>query len=598
MKWWEDKKHIFAREKIRLNIEWESNDFEFFIRKELLWLSGTIYLPTKIGGSIKFPFELKYPQNYPFSIPYIYPKGREKDWVGNHQFISTAFCLDIRDKTWNSSLSAVDIIKSLEKLLIAALDMIENKTGKLDVYEEAEPTKLDITKRIIRCIVPFPLPLPKDSTIGNFDYFSPMGDSRIIVSPILPVEKPDEDYFKKLIDSEYLKIWGLNLLFSKNIGTWIKASQNQLNSIVFKEDLNKFVEFLNNQQILTAKEAQEKLEKEKTEHIVFIAGNKAELYAKINYKDGKVECFGCYNPDLTQLNSRTPDSKKNTLISKKKVVIIGCGSSGSVIAEEFVKSGVSELTLIDDDYLTVENVIRHTCGLEDVGLKKTQALKNKLQRINPFIKVDCIDTKIITIPSHVSEKIKSADLIVNATAEIEEVINEFCWLYNIPSLHSKVYPLGYGGEIIRIIPGVTPCFECMNNKLSRILETQDGFNDTPETKFINYNETEEGEILPTPALSIDAKYISLFIVKMAIEILLSENLEVFKSKPNIILWGNEKKWIFKEEFECIKVDTTGFKSYSNCFVCFGNKQIENELGLTKQEILNIANDSILKNDED
>ena len=124
------------------------NDFEFFIRKELLWLSGTIYLPTKIGGLIKFPFELKYPQNYPFSIPYIYPKGREKDWVGNHQFISTAFCLDIRDKTWNSSLSAVDIIKSLEKLLLAALDMIENKTDKLDVYEEAEPTKLDITKRI------------------------------------------------------------------------------------------------------------------------------------------------------------------------------------------------------------------------------------------------------------------------------------------------------------------------------------------------------------------------------------------------------------------------------------------------------------------
>lgn len=340
------------------------------------------------------------------------------------------------------------------------------------------------------------------------------------------------------------------------------------------------------------------MKKLKAEHIVFISGNKAELYAKINYKDEKVEYFGCYNADLTQLNSRNPDSKKTTLINKKKVTIIGCGSSGSVIAEEFVKSGVSEMTLIDDDYLTVENVIRHTCNLEDIGLKKTLALKNKLQRINPFIKIDCIDTKIITIPSHVSEKIKSSDIIVNATAEIEEVINEFCWLYKIPSLHSKVYPLGYGGEIIRIIPDVTPCFECMNNKLSRILETQVGFNDTPDSKFINYNETEEGEILPTPALSIDAKYISLFTVKMALEILLSENLEIFKSIPNIILWGNEKKWIFKEEFECIKVDTTGFKSYSNCFVCFGNKQIEKELGLTEQEILNIANDSIVKNDED
>ena len=598
MKWWEDKKHIFAREKLRLNEEWKSNDFEFFINKELLWLSGTLYLPAKVGGFINFPFELKYPQNYPFSVPYIYPKGREKKWVGNHQFISSAFCLDIRDKTWNSSLSAVDIIKSLKKLLLAALEMIENKTGKLDVYEEVEPTKLDITKRTLRCIVPFPLPLSKDSKLGNFHYFSPVGDNRIIVNPILPIEKPDDDYIKKVIESEYLKIWGLNLLFSKNIGVWIKSSQKHLNSIVFKEDLNTFKEFLNNQQILTIEETHIIFEKDKTEQIVFILENKAELYAKINYKDGKIEYFGCYNPDLTRLNSRAPDSKKTTLINKKKVAIIGCGSSGSVIAEEFVKSGVLELILIDDDYLNVENVIRHTCSLEDVGLKKTHALKNKLQRINPFIKVDCINTKIITIPSHVSEKIKSVDVIVNATAEIEEVINEFCWLYKIPSLHSKVYPMGYGGEIIRIIPDVTPCFECMNNKLSRILETQDGFNDIPVSKFINYNETEEGEILPTPALSIDAKFISLFTAKMVLEVLLSDNLEVFKSKPNIILWGNENKWIFKEEFECIKVDTTGFKSYSNCFVCYGNKQIEKELGLTEQEILNIADDLILKNDED
>lgn len=598
MNWWEEKKHIFAREKLRLNNELESNDFVFFIRKDLLWLSGTIYLPTKIGGLINFPFELKYPQNYPFSVPYIYPKGREKDWVGNHQFISTAFCLDVRDKTWNSSLSAVDIIKSLEKLLLAALDMIENKTGKLAVYEETEPTKLDNTKKTIQCIVPYPLHLPKGSAVGSFHYFSPLGDNRLIVSPILPEEKSGNDYIKKVIESEYLKIWGLNFLFSKNIGTWIKVSQKHLNSIVFKKDLNTLKEFFNNQQILSVKETQKYLEKDKAEHFVFIGDDKAELYAKINFKEEKIEYFGCYNSDLAKLNSRVPDYKKTSLINKKKVVIIGCGSSGSVIAEEFVKSGISELILIDDDYLTVENVIRHTCSLEDIGLKKTQALKNKLHRINPFIKVDCINTKIITIPSHVSEKIKNADVIVNATAEIEEVINEFCWIYKIPSLHSKVYPMGYGGEIIRIIPEITPCFECMNNKLSKILETQIGFNDTPDSKFINYNETEEGEILPTPALSIDAKFISLFTVKMALDILLCESLEEFKSEANIILWGNEKKWIFKEEFECVKVDTSDFISYSNCFVCFGNKQIETELGLTEQEILNIAKDSILKNDED
>ncbi len=598
MKWWEDKKHIFAREKLRLNSEWKSNDFEFFIRKELLWLSGTLYLPAKVGGFINFPFELKYPQNYPFSVPYIYPKGREKNWVGNHQFISTAFCLDVRDKTWNSSLSAVDIINSLEKLLLAALDMIESKSGKLNVYEETEPTKLDNTKKTIQCIVPYPLSLPKGSNFGSFRYHSSLGDNRVILSPILPEEKPDSAYINKAIESEYLKIWGFNLLFSDRKGVWIKATLKHLNSIVFKDNLDIFIEYLSNEKIISVEEIQNHIEKDSIKQIVFFTEDKAELYAEINYKEKVIKYFGCYNLDLTKLESRMPNSQKSSLINTKKVAIIGCGSAGSVIAEEFVKSGVSELILIDDDYLTVENVIRHSCGIEDIGLKKTQALKNKLYQINPFIKVDCVNTNIITIPSYVSEKIKSVDIIVNATADIEEVINEFCWLYKIPSLHSKVYPMGYGGEIIRVVPEITPCFECMNNKLSNILETQDGYNDTPDNKFINYNETEEGEILPTPALSIDAKFISLFTVKMALDILRSNNLEEFKSRPNIILWGNEKKWIFKENFECVKVDTSEFISYSNCFVCFGNKQIETELGLTEDEVLNITNDTIIRHVED
>lgn len=598
MNWWEVQKHIFAREKLRLNKEWKSNDFKFFIKKDLLWLSGTLYLPAKNGGIINFEFELKYPSNYPFSVPFIYPKGREKNWVGNHQFISSAFCLDIRDKTWNSSLSAVDIIKSLEKLLLAALDMIENMTGKLEVYEEVEPTKLDIVSRKIQCVVPYPLSLSKEFNSGSFQYYNPLADNRIIVNPILLDKEPNEERLKSIIESEYLKIWGLNLLFSNTVGIWIKATKQQLESIVFKEDLQIFKDFLINENLLTIDECNKHFGIDNIDQIIFFIDNKAELYSKLKFKDEKVEYAGCYNQDLALLNSRLPNYEKALSIKNKKVTIIGCGSAGSCVAEEFVKSGITELVLIDDEYLTVENVIRHVCDLHDIGLKKTQALKIKLQKINPYIKIECIDVKISTIPNYVSEQIKNSDIIINATADIEEVINEFCWQNQISSIHSKVYPMGFGGEIIRVIPSVTPCFECMHNMLSVLLETQQGFEDTISNKFINYNETVEGEIIPTPALSIDSKFISLFTAKMALEILYSSSLEEFKFKSNIILWGNEQKWIFKQDFECIKVKTEEFISYSNCFVCYGNKQIESELGLSEEEVVKVANDTILKNVED
>jgi hypothetical protein len=65
----------------------------------------------------------------------------------------------------------------------------------------------------------------------------------------------------------------------------------------------------------------------------------------------------------------------------------------------------------------------------------------------------------------------------------------------------------------------------------------------------------------------------------------------------MILWGNEKRWIFKQKYECIKVKTSEFKSYSNCFVCYGNKQIESELSLTESDIYGIVNDIKIKNVE-
>ena len=327
-------------------------------------------------------------------------------------------------------------------------------------------------------------------------------------------------------------------------------------------------------------------------------GSSAKLFTKLNLKEDKAEHFGCYNQDLSLLDSRLPDYSNALSIKNKKVTIIGCGSSGSYVAEELVKSGVTNFILIDDDYLAVENVLRHACNLSDIGLKKIHALKAKLLKINPYIQVVCLNEKINIIPNYVGEKIKNSDIIINATADIEEVINEFCWCHKIPSVYSKVYPLGFGGEIIRVIPNVTPCFECLHNEFTNVLEEHPDFTNFPPENIKNYNETLEGEILSTPALSIDAKFISLFAAKMTLEILYSNSLDEFKLKPNIILWGNEKKWIFEQDFECIKVNTSNFVSCNNCVVCFGIKQIESELGLTEEKIIVFANNIKIKNVED
>lgn len=577
MNWWESRKHIFAREYIRLNAEWQDNNFKFFEKEGFLWLSGTLKLPTKYNLFINFEFELKYPQNYPFSIPTIYPKDR-KYWLDKHQYKSSAFCLDVREKSWSSSLSSVDIIKSLYNLLISTIDSIEKNKDDLEVYEEKEPTKLDNVVKKINCIVPSNLLKEENSHIGDFKYFNSFGinDDRLIVIPVFSETK-------ELINSEYFKIWGTSL-FLVNKGIWLRLNHEQLQRIVYLNDIDSFKNFITEENILLEQEYLEMIENIKSKYIIVICDNRAVLLSCIDYENKSIEYSGCYNLDLSNLFDRIPNIEGVKSLNKKTVTIIGCGSGGSFIAEELVKSGVSKIYLIDEDIMSVQNIIRHSCDLRDIGLKKIYALKNKLQKINPKVEIVCFDYKINIIPNFIDEKIKESDLIINATAEIEEIVNEYCWQNNIPSIYLKVFPLGFGGEIFRVIPKITPCFECLNASLEEVLKKRDGYNNFPKYDVINYNETFEGDIISIPSLSIDAKNIYSISVKMALEILCSDLLNDFKNRPNIFLYGNKKMWIFSQDYECLKIDTSNFISYKNCIVCYGCNQIEKELNLSTDEI--------------
>jgi len=589
MRWWDERKHVFAREIARLNEARPDNSFRFFEKNEQLWLAGVIVLPLAEGGQVDFEFELRYPKNYPFSVPFVYPKGREKNWVGNHQFISTAFCLDVREKTWSSSMTAVDILESLERLLLAALDVVLKKTDKLKVYEQEEPTKLDLVTQTIRCVVPFPFDMGAVSS-GEFKFHQRLdwNDSRLIVTPEIA------DFNAETLKNEYFILWFLQLWSSKK-GTWVRATRDQLEQVVFKADENSLGAFLSEQKLVAQEDYAKWCEpKDENKYLLFFVNDSALLLAQRTSKTDKIEYFGCYNQDFSKIYSRLPSVEDEKRFDEKRVAVIGCGSGGSAIAEELVKAGVTKLLLIDDEYLTVENVGRHVCDLHDVGLKKIYALRNKLRRINPKVDVECLDNKIEVIENEVAEKLERCQLVINATATAEEIINEFCWVKKIPSIHPKVYPLGFGGEIVRILPNITPCFECMHHSLSDILKDEPGFNDFPTMEITNYNETKEGESLPTPSLSVDAKFISLLVAKMALGVLHAVDINAVPGS-NIILWGNEKRWIFGQEFECLKVDTSNFKPFQNCIVCFGDTHIEKELGMDSDAIEKLVSSVTIDN---
>lgn len=70
-----------------------------------------------------------------------------------------------------------------------------------------------------------------------------------------------------------------------------------------------------------------------------------------------------------------------------KIAIAGCGGLGSNIAISLARAGVGELFLVDFDRVDLSNLNRQQYEIADLGEYKTEALTQRIKRINPYIKI-------------------------------------------------------------------------------------------------------------------------------------------------------------------------------------------------------------------
>jgi len=100
----------------------------------------------------------------------------------------------------------------------------------------------------------------------------------------------------------------------------------------------------------------------------------------------------------------------------KKVLLLGCGSLGSPIAELLARSGVGELHLLDKEVFESENCGRHILGAPDIGLSKAVALTKRLHELVPDITIKAHRAFAANWIHNVC-KPGSYDLVVDCTGE-------------------------------------------------------------------------------------------------------------------------------------------------------------------------------------
>ena len=99
-------------------------------------------------------------------------------------------------------------------------------------------------------------------------------------------------------------------------------------------------------------------------------------------------------------------------LKKAKVGIAGAGGLGSNIAVSLARMGIGTLYIVDYDVVEPSNLNRQQYEIEDIGKLKTEAMKDKLKKINPFLKVISIPEKIEE--ENVKKLFEDAEIILEA----------------------------------------------------------------------------------------------------------------------------------------------------------------------------------------
>ena len=81
---------------------------------------------------------------------------------------------------------------------------------------------------------------------------------------------------------------------------------------------------------------------------------------------------------------------ERTTFAKKKIILVGCGGIGSVLAELLVRGGFSDLILLDGDVVDESNLQRQIFCSQSVGKNKALALLKRLLCINNKLKVEAV----------------------------------------------------------------------------------------------------------------------------------------------------------------------------------------------------------------
>jgi sulfur-carrier protein adenylyltransferase/sulfurtransferase len=143
-----------------------------------------------------------------------------------------------------------------------------------------------------------------------------------------------------------------------------------------------------------------------------------------------------------------------------KVLCIGAGGLGSPVAMYLAAAGVGTLGLVDFDVVDFSNLQRQILhGTPDVGRSKLASAKDRLNAINPEVKIETYETALSS--QNALDLFRPYDVIVDGTDNFPTryLVNDACVLLGKPNAYGSIFRFEGQASVFGMKDG--PCYRCL-----------------------------------------------------------------------------------------------------------------------------------------
>lgn len=143
-----------------------------------------------------------------------------------------------------------------------------------------------------------------------------------------------------------------------------------------------------------------------------------------------------------------------------RVLLIGAGGLGSPLGLYLAAAGVGRIGLVDFDVVDFSNLQRQVLhGTADVGRPKLRSAKEKLNAINPEVRIDLYETRLTSV--NALDLFEPYDLVIDGTDNFPTryLVNDACVLLKKPNVYGSIFR--FDGQASVFCPPHGPCYRCL-----------------------------------------------------------------------------------------------------------------------------------------